>query len=452
MSDLVALETARTRLEVELDGLREERAADLTRIVRFHEIATRFVRDGDVDALLEDVLEAAMAITGTDLGNVQLYNPATGVLEIAAQYGFGKDFLEFFASVDGHRGACGAAMRTRRRVLVDDVLTDPIFQDPAARRIMIEAGARAVQSTPLCSRTGETLGVLSTHFRVPHRPSESALRFVDLLAGQVAEFIEHKRFEAERERLLAHERAARADAELANRVKDEFLARASHELRTPLTSILGSIRLLKQVMTGRRGGSPDELLDMASRNLAVMLGLLNDLLDASKLTAGETPLALESIGLADVVLASKEIVEAQACEKRITLRSVVPAEVTLQADPLKLVQVFTNLLANAVKFTTSGGEIVVEAETGQDTVIIRVRDTGTGIAREHLDHIFQPFYQARAARQGTRGPRGTGLGLSICRQIVTLHGGRIWAESEGPGRGATFIVQLPACSAAGRAA
>ncbi len=123
------------------------------------------------------------------------------------------------------------------------------------------------------------------------------------------------------------------------------------------------------------------------------------------------------------------------------------------ADPLKLEQVLVNLVANAVKFTPAGGEVSVEAgpdPAADGSVLIRIRDTGEGIAREHLERIFEPFFQA--APRTERRPRGTGLGLAICRQIVSLHGGAIWAESDGRGRGSTFTVRLPARSLGNRAA
>ncbi len=229
-------------------------------------------------------------------------------------------------------------------------------------------------------------------------------------------------------------------------LKAEFLARASHELRTPLTSALGTIRLLKRAIDGELPESPDALLAIANRNLRAMANLIDDLLDASKLESGRITLAREDLEIGPVVSASLEVVGAQARDKGVALRVAVPPELRLRADRLKLEQVLVNLLANAVKFTPAGGEIAVEAGTEAGSAVIRVRDTGEGIPREHLEAIFEPFFQAGG--RGGRRPRGTGLGLAICRQIVTLHGGTITAESDGPGRGSTFIVRLPLASAA----
>jgi PAS domain S-box-containing protein len=258
-----------------------------------------------------------------------------------------------------------------------------------------------------------------------------------------------KRTEAEREALLTSERAARAEAQAAIRTRDTFLARASHELRTPLTSALGTVRLLQRAQPGGLPDSPDGLLAVADRNLTAMAALINDLLDASKLTAGQETLTRERVDLAEVVGHSLQVVGPQAGEKGVGLRAAVPEGLALSADRLKLEQVLVNLLANAVKFTPAGGTVTVEAGREADGVAMRVRDTGEGIAPDQLERIFEPFYQAgglgesRITDRRARRVRGTGLGLAICRQIVTLHGGRIWAESEGPGRGSTFVVVLP---------
>jgi signal transduction histidine kinase len=151
------------------------------------------------------------------------------------------------------------------------------------------------------------------------------------------------------------------------------------------------------------------------------------------------------------------MIGAQLRDKDLRLRVGIPAGLRVETDRVRLEQVLVNLLANAVKFTDAGGEVVVEAERDGEGVVLRVRDTGEGIAPDQLERIFEPFYQAgglggRATDRRARRGRGTGLGLAICRQIVQLHGGRIWAESGGPGTGATFVVRLPAAPAGSQVA
>jgi PAS domain S-box-containing protein len=228
---------------------------------------------------------------------------------------------------------------------------------------------------------------------------------------------------------------------VAERARDAFLARASHELRTPLTSALGMIRLLNRAITGQLNQPVDQLIAVASRNLDAMLALVNNLLDATKLAHRAEDLDLEAVDLARLAQESLEIVAPQADGKGLTLRCDVPAGLCVVADRAKLEQVLVNLLSNGVKFTPDGGAVSVSAASEGDSVVLRVADTGEGIAEENLGRIFEPFFQI--TERTRRRPRGTGLGLAISRQIVDLHGGRIWATSPGPGRGSTFFVELP---------
>jgi len=178
----------RKHAEAELLALKEELATELTAMTRLHEFSTRLLASTDLDLLLEEVLNATIELQNADFGNVQLYNPQTQALEIVAQRGFQPDFLDYFRSVRDDGAACGRALRRRERVIIEDVQTDPEFEPH--RQMAASAGFRAMQSTPLFSRTGEPLGVFSTHFRQPHRPSERDLRFTDLYIAQATEMIE----------------------------------------------------------------------------------------------------------------------------------------------------------------------------------------------------------------------------------------------------------------------
>jgi K+-sensing histidine kinase KdpD len=309
-----------------------------------------------------------------------------------------------------------------------------VTRDETHFRIVRALGLAACMAVPLVAR-GRVLGAItfaSAGSGRSYGPAEVALG--EALAQRAALAVDNAR--------LYH------DAQAAVHARDVFLARASHELRTPLTSALGTIRMLKKAAAGLLPEPTAALLDVASRNLGTMADLINDLLDVSKLAAGRDTLALEPTDLAAVVARALEVVGPQAREQGVRVTSAVPAGLVLAADPMKLEQVVVNLLANAAKFTPAGGEVAVQAAAEGRDVVLRVRDTGEGIAREHLEAIFEPFVQA--GRRKARRERGTGLGLAICRQIVTLHGGVIHAESEGAGRGSTFVVRLPAAAAAGR--
>lgn len=185
--------TERERAAIELTLAKDETAADLKTMIRLHELSTRLLATTELQQLLEEILDATIELLHADFGNVQLCNPQSKALEIVAQRGFKQDFLDYFSSVHENSAACGRVMQHHRRVIIDDVETDPGFAPH--RQIAASAGFRAVQFTPLFSRSGEPLGMISTHFRQPHHPSEHALGFMDLYAHLAAEFIERKRAE-----------------------------------------------------------------------------------------------------------------------------------------------------------------------------------------------------------------------------------------------------------------
>jgi PAS domain S-box-containing protein len=251
---------------------------------------------------------------------------------------------------------------------------------------------------------------------------------------------ERRRADAERERLLTAERIARAEAERANRLKDDFVAMVSHELRTPLNAILGWTDLMLK--------RPDDPalaargLETVSRNTRLQAQLVADLLDISRIVSGKLSLELQGVQLAAVVEAAVESVEPAAAKKGLTIDKQLDATIApVVGDPARLQQVLSNLLSNALKFTSSGGTIrVTLRRKGTDAEIV-VADDGSGIAPEFLPHVFDRFQQADASRSRRFG--GLGLGLSIAKNLVQLHGGAVVAESEGLGRGATFTVTLP---------
>ena len=199
----------RKTAEAEALALKDELAAELTAMTRLHELSTRLLASTELQPLLEEVLDATIDLLQADFGNIQLYDPKTRALEIVAHRGFQQDFLDYFSSVEEDGAACGRALKLRGRVVIEDVETDPGFA--RHRQIASSAGFRAVQSTPLFSRRGDPLGMISTHFRQPHRPSEHELRLTDLYARQAAELIERKRAE---EALRASEERFRSYFEL----------------------------------------------------------------------------------------------------------------------------------------------------------------------------------------------------------------------------------------------
>ena len=247
-------------------------------------------------------------------------------------------------------------------------------------------------------------------------------------------------------KLVALEREARAEAQQADRAKDEFLATLSHELRTPLNAMLGWITMLRagKVRQERRL----DALDVIERNARTQARLIEDLLDVSRIITGKVRLDLQPIQVAPIVHTAVEAMRPGAEGKGLMLHARVAMDgPAIMGDPNRVQQIVWNLLSNAIKFTPPGGEVHVELTGTPDAVELRVRDTGIGMAPEFIPHVFERFRQADSS--STRAHSGVGLGLSIVRHLVELHHGSVEAHSDGHDKGAQFVVCFPA---AGRAA
>jgi len=266
-------------------------------------------------------------------------------------------------------------------------------------------------------------------------------------ASKIARDIsEQKRAQEQMERILTRERAAREEAEVANRAKDEFLAVLSHELRTPLTAMLGWLSILRAHRVDQK--TTEHALETIERNAKAQAQLIEDLVDVSRIVGGKLNLELRPIDLLPVINAAIEVVRPAAEAKSINIEinhdsSVAP----ISGDPDRLQQVIWNLLANAVKFTPKGGSIQVEFGQTESSAELVIRDTGIGIAPQFLPHVFERFRQAESAVN--RSHRGMGLGLAIVRHLVELHGGTVTASSEGENRGSTFTIRFPLAALAG---
>jgi PAS domain S-box-containing protein len=233
---------------------------------------------------------------------------------------------------------------------------------------------------------------------------------------------------------------AKRAAEEATRAKDEFLATVSHELRTPLTAILGWARMLQTGNLDERTAA--RALDAIERNAESQNQLIGDLLDFARIISGKIRLDVGRVELASVVEAALDVVSPAAAAKEIRLQSILdPKAGPVSGDPERLQQVMWNLLSNAVKFTPRGGRVQVRLARVNSSVEVAVSDTGCGISAEFLPYVFERFRQADSTK--TRRQGGLGLGMAITRHLVELHGGTLWAESQGEGKGATFIMRLP---------
>ncbi|MCC5653311.1 PAS domain-containing protein [Nostoc sp. XA013] len=414
-----------------------------TRLLR--DLSARLIIEDNIQVLYDEIMAAAISLTRADAGTVQILDKATQELVLLASQGFDQTTINHFERVNASSNtSCGLALLRGTRAFIDFDM--PECNDPCgALRMHVNAGYLCAQSTPLLSRSGRPMGMVSTHWHQHHRPTEQELRFLDLLARQAADLIEQRQTQAERRQVLEREQAAREEAERANRIKDEFLAVLSHELRSPLNPILGWTRLLQNGKLDEARKA--EALKTIERNAKLQTQLIEDLLDISRIMQGKLSLTAAPVSLTNVISAAIETVRLAAEAKQIRLQLNLDNTVApISGDAARLQQVVWNLLSNAVKFTPTGGQVTVELRQLNQLAQIRVIDTGKGINPQFLPYMFEYFRQEDGST--TRKFGGLGLGLAIARQIVEMHGGTVQAQSFGEGQGATFIVQLPAMQVA----
>ncbi|WP_323140876.1 PAS domain-containing hybrid sensor histidine kinase/response regulator [Massilia phyllosphaerae] len=406
-------------------------AAELEEMTRLHQLSSRLLATRDLSSALDEVLDAAITLLGADFGNIQLYNPQKNGLEIVVQRGFPQAFLDTFRLVRiDDDSACARALRSGEAVIVEDVLLDPPYA--AFRAIAAQSGYRAVLSIPLRVPGGEVLGMLSAHFRAPHRASAHQLRVLELYGRQAVDLIDR----------LRTEQALRD----ADRRKDEFLATLAHELRNPLAPISNAMILLRPNGDHRRRA--DHLIGMVQRQVRHIVRLVDDLLEVSRITRGKIELRRTPAVLADILHAALETTRPLIEQAGHRLRADLPDEpLVLDADSVRLTQVFSNLLNNAAKYTPPGGDIALAARRVGPEVEVSVRDNGIGIPAAMLGRVFDIFVQGDRNGDGSNGGNGSngglGIGLTMARSLVELHAGRIEARSDGPGLGSEFVVRLP---------
>lgn len=460
--------TERKQAEEESLALRDELTAELTAMTRLHEFSTRLLSINDFQTLLEEVLDATIALQGADLGNIQMYNAETQALEIIAQRGFQKDFVEHFRNVDDDNSACGRAMKLGQRVIIEDVETDPGYAPH--RYIAASAGYRAVQSTPLLSRGGKFLGMLSTHFRRPHRPPLRDLRFTDLYAAHATELIEQKRLEAarryvedkyrtaveEKGRIIkwfgsvvdlqewkeAQQTLQMMQVELArvSRVTTmgELAASIAHEINQPLTAITnnasGCLRLLANgnLEPGVLRRALEEIVMDSTRASAVVARI--------RALIRKAPVQRNKLDLNHVIEEVVALTSGEMHANRVLLERRLTEPLPLVfGDRVQLQQVLLNLIMNSIEalspVTDRPRILAVQSRADEsNNVLVAVSDSGIGL-RPGTNSIFTPFF--------TTKENGMGMGLPISRSLIEAHGGELWAAPNSP-HGTVFSFTLPA--------
>ena len=376
----------------------------------------------DLQTVLDTLVQSAARLCEADMAAIHRLKGAN--YQHAASYGLTRDLHDFMKELQFQAGRGTIAGRTALEgsvVHVTDVLNDPEFTlGDAARKL----GTRSILGVPLL-RESTPIGVIVLMRRTVRRFTDRQIELVTTFADQAVIAIENVRLFDEiqdKSRQLAE----------ASQHKSQFLANMSHELRTPLNAILGYTELIAD---GVYGSPSEKMIDVLKRlegNGRHLLGLINDVLDLSKIEAGQLNLSLADYSLKDVVQSVYSAVEALAKEKQIALKVEVPPHLpAARGDERKLTQVLLNLVGNAIKFTDAG-EVAIKASAANGSFTVAVRDTGPGIAEAEQAKIFEEFQQADSSITKKKG--GTGLGLAIAKRIVELHGGRIWVEFE-PGAG-----------------
>lgn len=404
----------------------ERLAADVAALRHLHEISTKLSSHSDIATLLGEVLDAAIAVTGTDMGNVQLLDPASGDLRIIVQRGFGKPFLEFFNSVHEGIAACGTAMKNGKRLIVENVESDPLFDDES-RKVMLAAGALSVQSTPFITRSGRLLGMFSTHYRAPRSFDERNLRLLDMLAQQAADLIERQ--SAEQELRNINDELRRSNGDL-----NQFAYAASHDLQEPLRMITN----YSQLLVKHRGELDEEAalcVKFITAGTQRMRELLADLLVYTQVNDADC--GTELVDLNQVLQKEIENLKTSIDEsKTLITHDELP---TVSGHEAHFLQIFQNLISNAVKYRTARPpRIHIAARQSEDAWLFSVADNGIGIDPAYHQMIFGVFKRLHG-----RELPGTGIGLAICQRAVERYGGRIWVESQ-IDHGSTFYFTLPA--------
>jgi PAS domain S-box-containing protein len=413
------------RAEEEREGLRRN-TDELARVAR------TLTESLDVTEVGQRIADSILPLFRAQSSVVRLLQPDGALACVAIAGKWLENFKPGYLLPPGV-GLVGRAVAERRPLWTSDILNEPsVVLPPDFKRGLAGAGHRAILAVPLQVK-GEVIGAMSTAHAEVREFSQAEIDLLQAFADQAALAMRNVQ-------LFAREQAARAEAEAANRAKDEFLALLAHELRNPLAPIVTAAAVL------RRPGPPPALVQRSAgiveRQAHNLARLLDDLLDVSRITRGRIELRWSTVALADAVARAVEAVRPLVDERRHTL-TVTPAArpLLVDADPTRLEQIIVNILNNAAKYTPPEGRIDVEASEEAGQAVLCVRDSGVGIAADMLPRIFELFAQGDQSLAHSSG--GLGVGLTLVRRLVELHRGRVAVHSDGTGRGSAFTIRLP---------
>jgi signal transduction histidine kinase len=384
----------------------------------------------DLQTVLDTLVQSAARLC--DAESASIHRPQGNAYPYVASYGLTSEYDQYMRKhplLPSRGTVLGRAVTECRPIQVNDVQGDPEYALKEAQKI---AGFRTVVGIPLL-REGVPMGVIMLSRNTVRPFTDKQIELATTFADQAAIAIENVR-------LFDEIQDKSRQLEEASRHKSQFLANMSHELRTPLNAILGYTELMSDGAYGEPSEKMAAVLKRLENNGTHLLGLINDVLDLSKIEAGQLVLDLADYSVAEIALTVRSTLEPLATDKKIAFKVDVPKELPPgHGDGRRLTQVLINLVGNAIKFTDAG-EIAINARANNGTFTVSVRDTGPGISAADQAKLFQEFQQADNSI--TRKKGGTGLGLAISKRIIEMHGGRIWIDSA-LGQGSTFTFSVP---------
>jgi GAF domain-containing protein len=425
---VIAIENVRLFDEV------QTRTSELSRSVEelraLSEVSQAINSTLDVEAVLTTIVAKAVQLSGTEAGTIYTFDESRQEFQLRATHGMDETMIAAIRDqrIGTSETAIGKAATARMSIQIPDVLAESSL----VLDVIVRAGYRSVLIVPLL-RPNQIVGALVVRRKAPGEFSKSTVELLQTFADQSVLTIQNARLFREIE-------DKGRELEQASQHKSQFLANMSHELRTPLNAILGYTELMAD---GAYGEPSDKMLGILKRleaNGRHLLGLINDVLDLSKIEAGQLVLELSDYSVQDIAQTVRSTLEPLAADKKLAFKvEMAPELPSGRGDGRRLTQVLINLVGNAIKFTDAG-EVAIKAEANNGAFYVSVRDTGPGISAADQGKLFQEFQQADNAI--TRKKGGTGLGLAISKRIIEMHGGKIWVESQ-LGQGSTFAFTLP---------
>jgi signal transduction histidine kinase len=429
-----SIKEARENLEQKVEQRTRELSRSIEELEALGEVSQAVSSTLDLQTVLTTIVTRAVDLSESDEGIIYEFDEETQTFRSTATHKTAPEHLEAVqaAPIRLGEGAIGHAAVTRKPVQVPDIRDEQQFVAPQVRRVLVKLGLRSLLAIPLY-RESQLLGGLSVFRRSLGSFSDDVVNLLQTFANQSVLAIHNAR-------LFQEIQEKGRQLEIASEHKSQFLANMSHELRTPLNAILGYTELIVDNIYGEVPEQIASVLERVDRNGRHLLTLINDVLDISKMEAGQLSLSFNDYSMQEIVGNVIAAVESLGDEKNLPLKADLSPELPLgKGDEQRITQVLLNLVSNAIKFTDEG-EVSIKVVVSDDTFQVSVTDTGMGISEADQKLIFEEFQQADGS--ATRAKGGTGLGLAIARRIVEMHGGRLRVEST-LGEGATFTFTLP---------